>query len=160
MRASASAGASDSAASTLPEVGVAGSSRSQESLGLADPSPVDSSVSASGDRRSSSREIGGSIGDRSLSSRLSPSRGRDSCEGRHCARSWSRGSCDQSRESRSRSKDRSRSRGRRRFRRDSSRSPSACVQSRRSRPGPPSALALSERPFAVAMIALAIVWPS
>ena len=48
----ASAGASDSAASSLPGVGVAGSSRSQESFVLADPSPVDSSVSAGGDRRS------------------------------------------------------------------------------------------------------------
>ena len=37
-RALASGGASDSAASPLPWVGVAGSSRSQESLVLADPS--------------------------------------------------------------------------------------------------------------------------
>ena len=44
-RASAFAGASDSADSSLPGVGVAGSSRSQESPVLADPSPVDSSVS-------------------------------------------------------------------------------------------------------------------
>ena len=49
-RASASAGASDSAAFSLPGVGVAGSSRSQESPVLADPSLVDSSVSAGRDR--------------------------------------------------------------------------------------------------------------
>ena len=80
---------------------------------LADPCPVDSSVSAGGDRRSPSREIGGSTGDRSRShsSRLSPSQGRDSCEERRCARSRSQGSHDWSRESRPRSTDRSRSRG-------------------------------------------------
>ena len=66
-------GVSDSAASSLPGVGVAGSSRSQESPVLADPSPVASSVSAGRDCRSHTREIGGSTGDRSRSSRLSSS---------------------------------------------------------------------------------------
>ena len=42
--------ACDSDASSLPGVGIAGSSRSQESLVLADPSSVDSSVSAGSDR--------------------------------------------------------------------------------------------------------------
>ena len=50
-RTSASAGAGDSAASSLMRVGIAGSLRSQESPVLADPSPVASSVSA-GRRRS------------------------------------------------------------------------------------------------------------
>ena len=109
--ASASAGAGDSAASTLPRVGVAGSSCSQESLVLADPSPVDSFVSAGGDRQSPSREIGGFTGDRSRAARLSPSRDRDSREERRSARSRSRGSRDRSCESRSRSTDCSRSRG-------------------------------------------------
>ena len=62
-----SVGASDSAASSLPGVGVVGSSRSQESLVLADPSPVASSVSAGCDCRSRSRKIGESTGDRSRS---------------------------------------------------------------------------------------------
>ena len=98
---------SDSAASTLPGVGVAASSRSQESLVLADPSPVDSSVSAGGDRRSPSPKIGGTTGDRfrSRSSCLSPLRDQDSHEEHCCARSLSRGSCDQSRKSRSRFMD-------------------------------------------------------
>ena len=88
---------------------------------LADPSPVDSSVSAGGDRQSPSRKIGGSTGDRfrSRSSRSSPLRGRDVHEERRCARS--------------RSTDRLQLRGRRRSRRDSSRSPSARVRSRRYR---------------------------
>ena len=112
-RALAFAGTSDSAVSSLPGVGVAGSSRSQESPVLADPSLVASSISAGRDHRSRSREIGGSTGDRSRSrsSRLFPSRGRDSREGRRCARSRSRGLRDWSRESRSRSTDCSRSRG-------------------------------------------------
>ena len=94
-RASDSAGASDSAAS-LPGVGVLGSSRSQDSLVLAGPSPVDFSVSAGGDRQSHSCEVGGFTRacSRSRSSRLSPSRGRDSREERCCARSRSRGSRD------------------------------------------------------------------
>ena len=127
-RASVSAGAGDSAASSLMGVGVAGSSHSQESPVLADPCPVASSVSAGRDRWSRSREIGEFTGgrSRSRSSRSSPSRARDSCEEHHCARS-------RSRESRSRSTDRLRSRGRERSRRDSSRSPSARVQSRQSR---------------------------
>ena len=80
---------SDSAASSLPGVGVAGLSRSQESSVLTDPSLVASSVSAGCDRRSRSHEIGGSTGDRSRSrsSCLSPSRGRDSRERCRCARS-------------------------------------------------------------------------
>ena len=48
-RASASAGASDLAASSLLGVGVAGSSCSQEAPVLADPSPESSSVSAGRD---------------------------------------------------------------------------------------------------------------
>ena len=72
-RASASGGVSDSAASSLPGVGVAGYSRLQESLVLANPSPVASSVSALCDHRSRSCESGESTGDhsRSLSSRSS-----------------------------------------------------------------------------------------
>ena len=129
-RASAFAGASFSAASSLPGIGVAGSSRSQESLVFADPSPVDSSVSAGGDRRSPTPEVGGSTGDRS---RSYPSRGRDDREERRCARSRSRGSCARSRKSCSRFTDRSWLSGRKPSRSDSSRSPSACVRSRRSR---------------------------
>ena len=80
---------------------------------LADPSSVASSVSAGLDCWSRSREIRESTEDcsRSLSSRSSPSRGRYSLEGRHCAHLRSRGSRDRSQESRSRSTDRSRSRG-------------------------------------------------
>ena len=100
---------------------------------LADPSLVASSAAAGRDRRSRSREIGESTGDRSRSSRSSSSRVRDSREGCRCARSWSRGSCDWSRESRPRSTDRLRSRRRKRSRRDASRSPSARVRSRQSR---------------------------
>ena len=76
-RASASGGTSDSATSSLLGVGVVGSSRSQELLVLADPSSVASSVSAGCDRRSRSREIGESTGDRFRlrSSCSSPSRG-------------------------------------------------------------------------------------
>ena len=124
-RASASGGTSDLATSSLLGVGVAGSSRSQELLVLADPSPVASSVSAGCDRRSRSREIGESTGDRFRlrSSCSSPSRGRDSREGRRCARSQSGGSRD-------------RSRRRRSFRCNSSRSPSARVWSRQSRSRP------------------------
>ena len=60
---------------------------------LADPSLVDSSVSAGGDRRSPSCEMGGSTGDRSCSrsSRVSPSRGRDSHEEHRSACSQSQG---------------------------------------------------------------------
>ena len=108
-----------------------GSSRSHESLVLHDPSPVDSSVSAGGDRQSSSREIGSFTRDRS---RLSPSRGRYSRGERHCAHSRSRGSHGRSRELRSCFTDRSRSRGRRRSRRDLSRYPSARAWSRHSWP--------------------------
>ena len=64
-RALASVSAGDSAVSSLTGVGVAGSSHSQESLVLADPSLIASFVSARRDRRSRSREIGGSTGDRS-----------------------------------------------------------------------------------------------
>ena len=130
----ASGGASDSAASSLPGVRVAGSSRSQGSPVLAAPSSVASSVSAECGRRSRSSEIGESTEDHShsRSSRSSPSQGRDSHEERRCARSRSGGSCDRSRKSRFRSTDCSQSRGRRRSRRDSSRSPSARVRSRQS----------------------------
>ena len=123
-----------SAASSLPGVGVGGSSRSQESPVLTDLSPVASSVSAGRDRWSRSREIGGSTGDRShsCSSCLSPSRGRDSREGLRCACSRSRELYDRSCELSSRSMDRSRSCGRKCSRRDSSRSPSASVRSRPS----------------------------
>ena len=81
-------GTSGSAASSLTGVGVTGSSCSQESLVLADPSPVASSVSAGHDRRSRSREIREYTRGRSCScsSRSYPSRGRDSREGRRCAR--------------------------------------------------------------------------
>ena len=129
----ASAGAGNSAASSLPGVGVARSSRSQESLVLADPDPVASSSPPGGDHRSCSGGRGSSTGDRSHSSRLSSPRGRASREERRCARSRSRGAHAWSRESRSRSMDRSLSCGRKRSRRDLSRSPSACVRSRRSR---------------------------
>ena len=93
MRALASAGASDSAVSSFPGVGVAGSSCSQESLVLADPDPVVSSSPPGGDHRSCSGGREGFAGDRfrSRSSRLSPSRGRDSREEHRCARSRSRG---------------------------------------------------------------------
>ena len=133
----ASGGGCDSAASSLPGVGVAGPSWSQESpvlTGSAPPS-VDSSASAMRSRRSRSREVGGSSEGRSRShsSRSSLPRSRDSRKGRHRARSWSGGSRDGSRESRSRSTTRSWSRGCRCSRRDSSRSPSARVRSRLSR---------------------------
>ena len=134
-RASVFAGASDSAASSLPGVRVAGSSCSQESFVLADPSPVDSSVSAEGDRRSPSREIGGSTGDCycSCSSHSSPSRGRDDREECRCARPRSRGSRALFRESCSHSTERLQSCGRKCSRCDSSRSPSALVWARLSR---------------------------
>ena len=67
---SASGGMSDSAASSLPGVGVAGSSCSHESLVLAAPSSVASSVSAELGRQLRSREIGKSTEDRSLSCSL------------------------------------------------------------------------------------------
>ena len=132
MGALASAGAGDSAASALPGEGVAGSSRPQESLVLADPDPdpVTSSSSPGGDRRSRSRWRGNSTRDRS---RLSPPRVRAFREEHCCARSWSWGSRALSWESRSRSMDHSRSRGRKCSRHDSSRSPSARVRSRCSR---------------------------
>ena len=66
-RASASAGASDSAASSLLAVRVAGSSRSRESLVLADPYPVYFSIRVGGNRRSSSRGVGCSTGNCSRS---------------------------------------------------------------------------------------------
>ena len=131
----ASGGASDSAVSSLPGVGVAGSFRSQESVVFAAPSSVASSASAERDRRSCSREVGGSTEDRyhSRSSWSSPSRGRDSCGEHRCAHSRSGWSRALSRESCSRSTDRSLSRGCGRFRRDSSHYPSARMRSRRSR---------------------------
>ena len=96
-RALASAGAGDSATSSFPGEGVAGSSRSQqESLVLPDPDPVASSSSRRGDRRSCLAGRGETTGDRSHSSRLAPPRGRASREERRCARSrevahdWSR----------------------------------------------------------------------
>ena len=66
---------SDSATSSLLGIGVAGSSRSQQSLVLAAPSSVASSASAERDHRSSSCEVEGSTEDRShsRSSRSSPS---------------------------------------------------------------------------------------
>ena len=134
VRVLASGGTSDSAAASLLGVGVAGFSRSQESLVLAAPSSVASSVSAEGGHRSRSHEIRESTEDcsHSLSSWSSPSQGRDSREERRCARSWCGGLRDQSRELRYRSMDRSWSRGRRRSRRDLSRSPFARVRSRLS----------------------------
>ena len=131
----ASGGASDSAVSSLPGVGVAGSFRSQESVVFAAPSSVASSASAERDHRSCSREVGGSTEDRyrSRSSWSSPSRGRDSCGEHRCAHSRSGWSRALSRESCSRSTDRSLSRGGGRFRRDSSHYPSARMRSRLSR---------------------------
>ena len=107
----------------LPSRGLA----QQESLVLAAPSLVAFSVSAGCDHRSRSREIGESTEDCSCSrsSRSSPSRGQDSCEGCRCARSQSKGSRDQSHESWSR--------GRKHSRHDSSHSPSTRVLSRQSR---------------------------
>ena len=69
-------GVGDSAASSPVGVAVAWSLRSQESLVLAAPSFVASSVTAECDRRLRSREIGGSAEARSCScfSRSSPSR--------------------------------------------------------------------------------------
>ena len=86
-------------------------------LVLADPSPVASSVSAGRDHCSRSREIAESTGDCSCirSSRLSPSRGQDSREGRRCARSRFQGSRDRSHESLCRSTDCLRSRGQKRL---------------------------------------------
>ena len=74
---------------------------------LADPDLVASSSLPGNVRRSRSRGRGETAGDRSRSrsSRLSPPRGRDSCEERRCARSRSRGARAWSRESRSRSTD-------------------------------------------------------
>ena len=102
-RALASAG--DSAASSLPGEGVAGLSRSQESLVLADPIPVASSSPPGSDRRSRCGGKGGSTGDRSRSrsSRLSPPWGRASREEHLGARSRYRGASVWSWESRSRS---------------------------------------------------------
>ena len=94
-RALVSAGAGDSAASSLPGVGVAGSSRSQESLVLADPDPVVSSSPPGGDRRSRTGGRGGSTGDRSrsCSSRLFPPRDRASREVSLCPLSVLGGAC-------------------------------------------------------------------
>ena len=116
----ASAGVGDSATSSLPGEGVAGSSRSQESLMLDDPVLVASSSSPGRDRRSRSRARGDSTGDcsRSHSSRLSPPRGRDAREGHRGACPQSRGYRALSWESRFHSTDRSRSRGRKRSRHD------------------------------------------
>ena len=71
---SASVGAGDLAATSLTGVGVAGSSCSQVSPVLADPSLVSSSVSAGRDLRSCFCKISESTGDRShsCSSRSSP----------------------------------------------------------------------------------------
>ena len=131
----ASGVASDSAASSLPGVGVAGSSCSQESLVLAAPSSVASSASAERDSQLRCCEVGGSIEDcsRSRSSRSFPSRGRDSCGERRCARLRSEGSRDRSCKSCSCFTNRLRSRGCGRSRWDSSRSPSACLWSRSDR---------------------------
>ena len=92
------------------------------------PSSVASSASREHDRWSRSPGIGESTENRSRSrsSQYSPSRGRDSREGRRCARSQSWGLRGGSR---SRSTDRSRSRGWRRPHSYSSCSPSAYVQS-------------------------------
>ena len=123
----ASGGECNFAAASLPGVGGAGPSRSQESSVLARsaPSSVASSASAECDRRKRSREVEGSTEDRSRShsSRSSLSCGRESRGERRCARSRSGGSCVWSRESRSHSTNRSRSRGRGCSHRDSSRSP-------------------------------------
>ena len=93
VRALASVGADDSATSSLPGEGVAGSSRSQESFVLADPDLVASSSSPKGDRRSRSGGRRDSTRDRSRSrsSRLSPPRGRAFREEHRCAHSRSRG---------------------------------------------------------------------
>ena len=131
----ASGGASDSAASSLPGVGVVEPSRSQESLVLTAPSSVASSTSAECGLRSRSRVVWVSTEDCSLScsSRSSLSRGGETHGERHCARSRSGGSSARPRKSRSRSTTHLQSRGHGRYRRDSSRSPSARVQSRWSR---------------------------
>ena len=86
-----SGGTSDSAASSLPGVGIVGSSRSQESLVLAVPSSVASSASAERGRRSRSRVVGGSNDDRShsCSSRSSLPLGGETHGECHCARSRS-----------------------------------------------------------------------
>ena len=131
----ASGGMSDSAASSLPGDGVAGSSHSQELLVLAAPSSVASSVSAERGRQLCSHEIGKSTEDHSCSrsSRSSPSRGRDSREESRRARSQSGGGRMTGLVGRAFvSTDRSRSRGRRRSCCDSSRSLSAHVRSRQS----------------------------
>ena len=69
--ASAGAGEGNSAASSLPGEGVAGSSRSQEFFVLADPVPVASSSSPGGDRQSCSWGRGDSTGGCSHFSSLS-----------------------------------------------------------------------------------------
>ena len=101
-------GAGDSTASSPTGIAVAGFSRSQESLVLAAPSSVASSVSREHDRRSRSRWIEESAEARSSSrsSCSSPSRDRESREGHCCACSRSGGSRGGSRGSRSRSTDR------------------------------------------------------
>ena len=123
----ASGGECDLAASSLPGVGVAGPSRSQESpvLTRSAPPSVDSSASVERDLRSRSSEVGGSSGgrSRSRSSQIGLSRAGGSWEGRHFALS---------RESRSCSTARSRSCGPMHSRQSSSCSPSARVRSRRS----------------------------
>ena len=129
-RALASVGTGDSAASSLPGEGVVGSSYSQESPLLADPVrwrlPVLQEVIIGHTLKGGEAPLETALTlhaylplgvERPVKSIAVPSRG---------ARAWSR-------ESLSRSTDRSRSRGRKHSCRDSSRSPSARVQSRRSR---------------------------
>ena len=102
----------DSAASSPPGVGVAGSSQSRESLVLTAPSSVASSApSAERNCRSRSRVAGGSTEARSCC-RSSLSHGGESCGERRCARSRSGGSRARSRKLRSCSTTRSQTHGR------------------------------------------------
>ena len=128
-RALASAGAGDSAASSLLREGVAGSSHSQEALVLTDPFSVASSRSPGGDRHTLEREEAPPMSAPAHSLHAYLPLG---VELPVKARSQSRGVRALSRESCSRSKVRSWSRGRKRSRSDSSRSPSARVRSRHS----------------------------
>ena len=120
----ASGGECDLAASSLPGVGVAGPSRSQQSpvLTRSAPPSVDS-ASVERDLRSRSSKVGGSSGGRSRSSQIGLSRAGGSWDGRQFALSC---------ESRSRFTTRSRSCGPMHSRQSSSCSPSARVRSRRS----------------------------
>ena len=90
-RAMAPGSVGDSAASSSMGVGVAGSSRLQESLVLAAPPSIASSASVERDRRSHSRVAGGSTEPRSHSSQSSLSRGGESRGERCGARSLSGG---------------------------------------------------------------------